>query len=169
MKNFIQQLAVRRAGLESITVKNVIFIRVIEFIFCLKDLLTNENNYGCLNRTNRLMIIDFSIDHNQISNANVTSASNLIFTKLPKFGCLALSKLSQQYDGGKSFAKKLTIREVMEPLIDSLPPAIDIAKESIDNFISSYPFAFNDRTKEMTHPRLQQFADRIVVVDSMNL
>lgn len=44
-----------RTGLGSITVENVNFIRVIEIIFCLKNMLSNENNYGWLNRTNRFI------------------------------------------------------------------------------------------------------------------
>ncbi len=147
-----------RAELNLITIENIILIRVIEIIFCLKDLLSNENNYGWLNQTKKLLIIDFSIDNNERNKTNPTSASRMINIPLPKFNRFSLHKLTQRYNREPPNSKESTMRQVIEPLTDSFLPAIDITKESIEDFVVSFPFAFNDRTKEMTHSRLQQFA-----------
>jgi hypothetical protein len=50
------------ADLKSITIEEITQTRILEIIFCLKDLLSNENNYNWLHPTKKLIIIDFSID-----------------------------------------------------------------------------------------------------------
>jgi hypothetical protein len=48
-----------RDELNLITMNDIIFIRIMEVIFCLKDLLSNEQNFGWLHPSKRLLIIDF--------------------------------------------------------------------------------------------------------------
>jgi hypothetical protein len=43
-------------------------------------------------------------------------------------------------------------------VLGSFLEALDIAKQSMDDFIVSFPFAFNDRTKEMIRSRLEKFS-----------
>ncbi len=65
---------------------------------------------------------------------------------------------TQTYNKHTRNSKESTIRQLIKPLTDSFLQAIDITKESIDDFVVSFPFAFNDPIKEMTRSRLQQFA-----------
>jgi hypothetical protein len=149
-----------RTELGLITIDDLVLIHVIEIIFFLKDLLSNEDNYGWLYPSKKLLIIYFSINNDVLTKPNPISPIRMINNNLPSQKSLSLDKLVQAYNGFKSDRKQLTIRKVIEPLTDSFFAAIDTASQSIDDFVVAHPFAFNDKTNEITRSRLQQFVQR---------
>jgi hypothetical protein len=130
----------------------------MEIIFCLKDLLSNTSNYGWLDQSKKLLIIDFSIDKDKINQANSTSMHRMVHAALPDLHRVPMVKLAQKYTGAGTDSKKLFMRRAIEPLSNSFLEALDIATQSMNDFIDSFPFAFNDRTKEMTRSRLEKFS-----------
>ena len=136
-----------RDELKSITIENLIFIRAVEIIFCLKDLLNNQNNYGWLNQSKNLLIIDFSIDFNKI-NINPTPAKRMLNDRLPEFNRLSLDKLAQNFKDLKPDVRQTTLRGLLEPSIDSFVKSIEITEKAMAEFVVTCPFAFNDKDNE---------------------
>jgi hypothetical protein len=81
-----------RAELDLITMDDIILIRVIEIIFGLKDLLTNAHNYGWIYSTKRLLIIEFSIDNDEMIKNNSTSIGTLIYAGFKEQNRLSIGK-----------------------------------------------------------------------------
>ena len=81
--------------LNSLTIEEIIQIRIIEIIFCLKDILSNQDNYGWLHPSKKIFIIDFSINKDEAMKINPTPPSIMLNDDIPDRGRLATSKLIQ--------------------------------------------------------------------------
>jgi len=108
---------------------DIILIRVIEIIFGLNDLLTNAHNYGWIYSTKRLLIIDFSIDNDEMIKNNSTSIGTLIYAGFKEQNRLSIGKSVKKINTYKPHVFRSTMRQVLEKLPDSFLETVDTATQ----------------------------------------
>jgi hypothetical protein len=147
------------ADLKSFNIEQIIQIRIIEIIFCIKDLISNQNNYGWLYPSKKLFIIDFSIDKNEISKANPTLASAMLSDGMSTDGRVHIASHISKFKAAILSEKKSIACRAIEPLIGSFVESIDPTFESINDFICANSYAF-DVDIEMVRLKLKKIAER---------
>jgi hypothetical protein len=159
-ENFHTLAHCSKAELELITVDDIAFIHLIEIIFSLQDLLSNNDNFGWLYPTKKLSIIDFAMDKKQLTSSDPTPVLRQIHDSLRVPVLHHVGKLIDKYNRLERQKKESAVRQVLEKLNDSFIQALDAATQEVDDFVVSYPFGFNDRTNEMTRARLRKYYQR---------
>jgi len=147
------------ADLKLISMENIIQIRIFEIIFFLKDLLSNENNYGWLRPSKTTVIIDFSIEKNEMMKANPKAPLNMLTDKIESRGRLVIDKHKANFNKLTREEKESMARRAIESLVGCFVEAIDPTQQSINDFICAHPYAF-DGGIEMATLKLQKIVQQ---------
>ena len=141
-----------------ITIEDIVLIRIIEVIFCLKDLLSNEQNFGWLHPSKRLLIIDFSINKETMQTSSITPI-RMLTDRMAENGRLETSKHKANFVKLSLQEKKSIARRAIELLPGSFIEAINPTHKSINNFICSNSYAFEGGI-ETTNSKLDKIVER---------
>ena len=123
--------------------KQIVQVRILEIILCLKDLLTNEHNFGWLYPSEKLLIIDFAIDKDQIMKINPTPISRMLTDKVKELSRAHLQQLMSNFILEKEKERKEMTFRAIEFFIGSLVDAIDSTKGSMIDFINNNSYAIH--------------------------
>ncbi|CAM4877105.1 unnamed protein product [Rotaria socialis] len=106
------------------TVEDIILIRVLEVRLCLQDVSSNTDNYGWLNPSKKMFIIDFSINENVTMKSKPPLAANMLTDKIHEHGHILICKLISKFNQAERNMKVAFAYRAVESVIDSFADAI---------------------------------------------
>ena len=145
--------------LKNITIEDILKIRIIEIIFLLKDIISNENNFGWLCPSKKLLIIDFSIDKNESIKTKPTTPSLMLKERMDERGRYQLAYRKNLFHTKNMTEKKNIACRAIQSFTDSFTQAIDSSSESINEFILTNSFSFDGGVERATL-KLKQVVER---------
>ncbi len=87
-------------------------IKVFEIIFSLKDLLSNNDNYGWLSESKKVRIIDFSINKDELMKAIPASIIAMLNEKLKNNKRYQRQVLNSSFNKGDRTVKESQLHDV---------------------------------------------------------
>ncbi len=108
----------------------------------MKDLLSDNDNYGWLSESKRVRVIGFSINKDELMKAIPAPIIALLNEKLQDNKRYQRQVLNSSFNKGDRAVKESTARRAIELLVDLFIADIDSTNVSINGFIRTYPYAF---------------------------
>ncbi len=108
----------------------------------MKDLLSNNDNYGWLSESKKVLVIDFSINKDELMKAIPAPIIAVLNEKLKDNKRYQLQVLNSSFNKGDRNVKETILQRAIETFVDSFIADIDSTNESINGFIRTYPYAF---------------------------
>ncbi len=93
-------------------IEDIIMIKVFEIIFSLKDLLSNNDNYGWLSESKKVRIIDFSINKDELMKAIPASIIAMLNEKLKNNKRYQRQVLNSSFNKGDRTVKESQLHDV---------------------------------------------------------